>query len=188
MEWPNLASKMASELLKQKEKIAFIESTTGGLISAHFISLPKASAFFHSSCVVYSPKSYKLFLPPDVLAKSKVFNTRLNYNNAKNYLQSKLLFVRVTAEMMKQKLRADWVIVESGSTGPDFYIPGLDHPFTAVGISGPNNFLETNLFELPASSKDREANMQEFKRLAVEMFNSSIQSILFFRFFNGYFS
>lgn len=151
-----------------------IEATTGGLIGASLLSLPGASRFFISSCVVYSGRGYKEFLPKIVLEKSGVLMRDSNYKDKSAYVESKRLFVSVVAREMKYKLGADWVIVESGTSGPDFYIPGVTSGFTAIGIAGPNNFdmvqtLETN-------SSDREQNMWSFTRGALNLLNDSLET------------
>ena len=74
-----------------------------------------ASRFFISSCVVYSGRGYKQHLSQEILDKSGVLQREHNYANRENYVESKRLFVKEVSLYMKKKLRADWMVVESGT-------------------------------------------------------------------------
>ena len=60
------------------------------------------------------------------------------------------------------------LIVESGSTGPDFYVPGVDRPFTTIGIGLPDGGVVVQTFEL-VEGLEREEAMRAFRDLALGM-------------------
>mmetsp|Transcript_1092 Transcript_1092/g.1391 ORF Transcript_1092/g.1391 Transcript_1092/m.1391 type:complete len:190 (+) Transcript_1092:149-718(+) len=157
----------------RKERIGCVESTTGGLIGASLLSVPGASSFFISSCVVYSGRGYKQHLPQDLLKKSGILDRSKNYANKESYVESKRVFVREVAQDMRKRLKADWFICESGTVGPEFYIPGVHEAFTAVSVVGPpkrageESLQWVKVFE--SKSPDREENMWSFTHASLEM-------------------
>ena len=114
------------ELLKSKKlKICVAEATTGGLIAASLLAQPGASKFFISSCVLYSRKGIKQFLPQDVIESSNVMDIAFNYNNEENYISSKRIFVKTVSMYLRELHDCDYCLCESGTSGPEFYIPGV---------------------------------------------------------------
>ena len=65
--------------------------------------------------MVYSGRGYKQHLDQEVLERSGVLRRDHNYANRTNYVESKRLFVKEVSLHMQKKLRADWVVVESGT-------------------------------------------------------------------------
>ncbi len=167
------AKRCARLLAERKERVATIEATSAGLIGASLVSCPGASRFFISSAVVYSGRGYKQFLPKEVLERSGVWDRENNYSNREKYIESKRLFVQVCAELMKKETRADWMIVESGTSGPEFYVPGVKQGFTAIGIADPHGRVYVEVFE--TGTKNRDANMVTFTQRALEMFEKILK-------------
>mmetsp|Transcript_15166 Transcript_15166/g.18392 ORF Transcript_15166/g.18392 Transcript_15166/m.18392 type:complete len:192 (+) Transcript_15166:132-707(+) len=170
-----------SNILQQrKQRIGVVESTTGGLIGASLLSVPGASSFFISSCVVYSGRGYKQHLAPELLEKSGIWDRKNNYANKKNYIESKKLFVREVAIEMRKKLKADWFVCESGTVGPEFYIPGVERAFTAVSVVGPSRLPGgepsqwVQVFE--GNSTQREENMWFFTQSAISMLEECMKN------------
>jgi len=157
---PSYELSIGSLLKKRKHRIAVLEATTGGMIASALLSVPGASAFFISCAVVYTGRGAKRILPPEVLQASALFDRQNNYSNRDNYVQSKIKYCQVVSEAMRKAMKADFVIVESGTTGPDFYIPGVE-AFTAVGVAGPEGFQVVRIFD--SSSRDRKQNMNDFR-------------------------
>jgi len=174
-----VASRAAVALKRMKHRVAVVEATTGGLVGASLVACPGASSFFMSSCVVYTGRGYKTFLPPEVLEAAEVFDREKNYSDGANYVESKKLFVWKTSEMMKKVYRADWCLVESGTSGPEFYIPGVASGFTAVGVAGPVDrrtgepFLHVDLIH--TGKRDREENMKIFAEFALRTFADCLE-------------
>lgn len=161
------------ELLKSRKlKICVAEATTGGLISASLLAQPGASKFFISSCVLYSRKGIKQFLPPDVIESSNVMDVAFNYTNQENYVSSKKTFVRTVSSYLRELHDCDYCLCESGTSGPEFYIPGVTSGFTAIGIAGRSKFYEEVLH---TGVTDRESNMYQFLQGSLEMLNKVIR-------------
>jgi nicotinamide-nucleotide amidase len=156
---PTVEFDVGQLLRKNKHRIAVLEATTGGLISASLLSVPGASAFFISCAVVYTGRGAKRILPEDVLRASSLFDREKNYVNREAYVSSKIKYCQVVSQAMRTSMKADFAIVESGTTGPDFYIPGVK-AFTAVGIAGPNGLSVVKVFD--SETKDRSRNMMDF--------------------------
>ena len=70
---------------------------------------------------------YKQFFSREILRKSGINNTKYNYKNKHNYVESKVKFVNtVCVELQKQlKLEDNWVLCENGTVGPNFTFQGL---------------------------------------------------------------
>ena len=159
-------------LKSMKMRIAVLEATTGGLIAASLLSVPGASSFFISGATVYTGRGAKRILPPDVLQASSLFDRQNNYANRENYIQSKRKYCQIVSESMRKAMKADFCIVESGTTGPDFYIPGVQ-AFTGVGVAGPDDFSLVDVFDSPL--RDRRQNMEDFKRFALRTIRHALE-------------
>jgi len=121
-----VAALIAGALRARKQRIAVVEATTAGLISAQLVSQPGASSFFISNMVVYTGRGAKLLLSSsNVLASSGLFDREKNYKHRDAYVESKRVFCEQVARAIKVQAKADWVIVESGTSGPDFFVPGV---------------------------------------------------------------
>lgn len=66
---------------------------------------------------------------------------------------------------MREHYQAPWVLVESGTTGPDFYIPGVEAGFTAVGVAGPEGVKLVKVFH-SKKGESRVDNMKAFAEFA----------------------
>jgi len=160
------------KLLKSKKlKVCVAESTTGGLISASLLAQPGASRFFISSCILYSKEGIKQFLPRSVIEKSNVMDVTFNYKNKENYISSKETFVKTVSEYLRELHDCDYCLCESGTSGPEFYIPGVTSGFTAIGIAGRGKAYEEVLH---TGVTNRERNMYNFLERSLEMLNKVI--------------
>ena len=160
------------KLLKSKKlKIFVAEATTGGLISASLLALPGASRFFIGSCILYSKKGIQQFLPQDVIERSNVMDVTSNYKNKENYISSKKNFVKSVSEYLRELHDCDYCLCESGTSGPEFYIPGVTSGFTAIGIAGRDKTYEEVLH---TGVTNRECNMYQFLERSLEILNKVI--------------
>src|SRR5205809_6086389 len=57
-----IAEQIAAQLIARKETIAVAESSTGGLISAAWLAVPGASAYFLGSAVVYTHDARRILM------------------------------------------------------------------------------------------------------------------------------
>ncbi len=160
------------KLLKSKKlKVCVAESTTGGLISASLVAQPGASRFFISSCILYSKEGIQQFLPPSVIERSNVMDVTSNYKNKENYISSKETFVKTVSEYLRELHDCDYCLCESGTSGPEFYIPGVTSGFTAIGIAGRDKTYEEVLH---TGVTNRECNMYNFLERSLEILNKVI--------------
>lgn len=163
----------SGQLLKSKKlKVCVAEATTGGLISASLLAQPGASRFFISSCVLYSKQGMQQFLPQDLIEKSKVTDVAFNYKNKENYIASKKTFTKSVSEYFRELHDCDYCLCESGTSGPEFYIPGVSSGFTAIAIAGRGNTYEEIVH---TGETDRETNMYLFLQRSLDALNKIIQ-------------
>lgn len=163
-----------AHLLKtRKHRVSLLESTTGGLLSSRLLAVPGASAFFISGAVVYTGRGAKRILSSSspVLRESGLMDRAENYKDENAYIESKRKYVASVAALMRAEYKADWMVVESGTTGPDFFVPGVDRAFTYVGIAGPSSSLHTRLCRnsnTPDTLEDtRSRNMNTFTEFSL---------------------
>ena len=164
-----------AELLKARgHRVFTLEATSGGLVSAALLSTSGASSWFIGGSVVYSGRGAKRQLPADVLQASGLMLRDENYSGKEPYVKSKVLFTEVVAREMRQRYKADWFVAESGTTGPTFYIPGVERGFTAVSVCGPDAFQRTKVLET-SPNMSRGDNMRLFCDFALELFADSLE-------------
>jgi hypothetical protein len=122
---------------------------------------------------VYSGRGYRTFIPTDVLIESGALERERNYANKAAYVASKERFVRVVSARMQEQYGADWIVVESGTSGPDFYVPGVESGFTAIGVLGPVNARTGQRWQryavVETGHRERESNMWAFAERALAL-------------------
>ena len=94
-----------------------------------------------------------------------------NYKNKENYISSKETFVKTVSEYLRELHDCDYCLCESGTSGPEFYIPGVTSGFTAIGIAGRGKTYEEVLH---TGVTNRECNMYNFLERSLEMLNKVI--------------
>lgn len=158
----------------RRQTLIVAEASTGGLVSASLLSTAGASRFFLGSCTLYAAPSMRDFLPHSVLRASRIMDTKHNYANATNYVQSKRLFAVTVAEGLRHRAGATWGLCESGTVGPNFMIPGLTRAFTVVAVAGPVARVEV----VWRAGQAREANMWAFSRAALRLLEDCVDQHL----------
>ncbi len=100
-----MSSKLHLFFKREKLKIGFVESLTGGMLSSLFTQYPDSSSYFDSSLVAYSNQAKEkiAFLKPSLIEKYGVVSKEAVVALAKNHL-------------VKRKL--DFVLATSGVAGP----------------------------------------------------------------------
>ena len=148
-----------AELLKsRKHTVAVSESSAGGLISAALVAVPGASAYYLGGAVVYTPASRQNVL---MIEKEEMKGMR----------SASEPYARLAARRIRERLGATWGLAETGASGPTGNRYGDAPGHACIAVSGP---LEAAL-TIETGSPDREANMLEFARRALELFESCLR-------------
>eukprot|EP00928_Gymnodinium_smaydae_P014884 TRINITY_DN15463_c0_g1_i1.p2 TRINITY_DN15463_c0_g1~~TRINITY_DN15463_c0_g1_i1.p2 ORF type:complete len:118 (-),score=18.31 TRINITY_DN15463_c0_g1_i1:84-437(-) len=82
-------------------------------------------------------------------------------------IESKRRFVQSVSRGMRDVFASSWCVVESGTCGPEFYVPGVEGGFTAVAVAGPDGFYREVV--LHTGSREREVNMEAFAKAALKL-------------------
>ena len=147
------------ELLKaRKHTIAVSESSAGGLINAALVAVPGASAYYLGGAVVYTGVSRLKLL-------------QIEKEQMKGIRSASEPYARLAAKHIRERLGATWGLAETGASGPAGNSYGDAPGHACIAVSGP---LEAAL-TLETGSADREANMQEFARRALELLESCLR-------------
>ena len=144
------AAEIAGELVKGGETVAVSESSTGGLVSAALLAIPGASRFFRAGAVIYTLEARRALLGVSdaaldgVRPASETYALRLGHRT-------------------RELLGVDWVVAESGATGPDGNRYGDPPGHCAIAVVGPVERVAT----LETGDTDRVANMERFAGAAL---------------------
>ncbi|HEY2247394.1 MAG TPA: CinA family protein [Bradyrhizobium sp.] len=147
-----IAEQIAAKLVARKQTIAVAESSTGGLISASLLSVPGASAYFLGGGVVYTRDARRLLMDiPDEAMKG--------------IRSASEPYAKLLAETARRRFATDWGLSETGATGPtgNRYGDAAGHSCMAVAGSS------TAVITLETGNSDRQANMHEFAKTALEL-------------------
>jgi nicotinamide-nucleotide amidase len=147
-----IAEQIAAKLVARKQTIAVAESSTGGLISASLLSVPGASAYFLGGAVVYTRDARRLLMDvPDEAMKG--------------IRSASEPYAKLLAETARRRFATDWGLSETGATGPtgNRYGDAAGHSCMAVAGSS------TTVITLETGKSDRQANMHEFAKTALEL-------------------
>jgi nicotinamide-nucleotide amidase len=147
-----IAEQIAAKLVARKQTIAVAESSTGGLISAALLSVPGASAYFLGGAVVYTRDARRLLMDiPDEAMKG--------------IRSASEPYAKLLAETARRRFATDWGLSETGATGPtgNRYGDAAGHSCMAVAGSS------TTVITLETGKSDRQANMHEFAKTALEL-------------------
>lgn len=147
-----IAEQVAAKLVVRKQTIAVAESSTGGLISASLLAVPGASAYFLGGAVVYTRDARRILMdvPDDAM---------------KGIRSASEPYARLLAEQVRRRFATDWGLSETGATGPtgNRYGDAAGHSCTAVAGAA------TTVMTLETGSNDRQNNMHEFAKTALNL-------------------
>ena len=147
------------ELLKsRKQTIGVSESSAGGLINAALVAVPGASVYYLGGAVVYTGISRE-----KILSVSK--------DEMRGIRSASEPYAKLAAQRIRERLGATWGLAETGASGPTGNRYGDAPGHACIAVSGP---LEAAL-TIETGSPDREANMQEFARRALELLESCLR-------------
>ena len=147
------------ELLKvRKDTIAVSESSAGGLINAALVAVPGASAYYLGGSVVYTVKGRIALLG---IGKEDVTGMR----------SASEPYAKLLAQRVRSNLGTTWGLSETGASGPAGNRYGDAAGHACIALSGPVDAVIT----VETGSADREANMWEFARRALELLESCLR-------------
>jgi PncC family amidohydrolase len=152
-----LANEAARRLTARGETVGIVESSIGGLVSAALIAVPGASAFYLGGAVVYTQASRAGLL--DVTP-----------GDLTGIRPSTEPYARLMAAKLKAKLGADWVLAETGASGPTGNRYGDAAGHACFAVLGPTEAAAT----LETGKSDRPGNMRAFARAALELLIATI--------------
>ena len=147
-----IAEQIAARLIERKETIAVAESSTGGLISASLLAVPGASAYFLGSAVVYTRDARRILMEiPDEAMKG--------------IRSASEAYAGLLASRVRERFSSHWGLSETGATGPTGNRYGDAAGHSCMAVAG----AATTVITLETGSNDRQANMHEFARTALNL-------------------
>lgn len=147
------------ELLKERaQTIAIAESSAGGVISAALVAVPGASAYYVGGGVIYTPKGRAVLLG---ITKEEMAGIR----------SASEPFASLLARRVRANLGATWGLSETGASGPTGNRYGDAPGHACIAVSGPVESVIT----VETRSADREANMWEFARRALQLLEDCLR-------------
>jgi nicotinamide-nucleotide amidase len=147
-----IAEQIAAKLVARKQTIAVAESSTGGLIAASLLAVPGASAYFLGGAVVYTRDARRLLMDiPDEAMKG--------------IRSASEPYARLLAETVRRRFSTDWGLSETGATGPTGNRYGDAAGHSCMAVAG----AETAVITLETGRNDRQANMHEFAKTALNL-------------------
>jgi nicotinamide-nucleotide amidase len=148
-----LAERAAALLRQRQHTIAVAESSAGGLVSAALLAVPGASAYFLGGGVIYTARARQALLGIDAGAMQGLRSASEPY-------------ALLLARTMREKLDADWVLVETGAAGPTGNRYGDAAGHSCFAVLGAQD-ARTRTIETGAA--DRAANMMQFAETALSL-------------------
>jgi PncC family amidohydrolase len=147
-----IAEQVAAKLIARKQTIAVAESSTGGLISASLLAVPGASAYFLGGGVVYTRDARRILMDiPDEAMKG--------------IRSASEPYAKLLAEQVRRRFGTDWGLSETGATGPTGNRYGDAAGHSCMAVAG----TATTVITLETGSNDRQGNMQEFAKTALNL-------------------
>ncbi|MFL0356401.1 CinA family protein [Erythrobacter sp. GH1-10] len=152
------AVRIAEALKARREKVAVADGATGGLIAAALLTVPGALKFYVGGGIVYS------FRARDVLFDLP----REAYEGMTSASDD---YALLQARAIRDNLRADWGIAESGSAGSSRHPMGVASGRSVGAVVGPG--IERTA-TIETASDDRIANMEAFTRNALDLLEGTL--------------
>ncbi len=152
-----LAEPVGSLLKARGETVAVSESACGGLISAALLSVAGSSAYFLGGATVYTRTSRRMLL---------------RFGEAEVVMRgASEEYVTLCARTIRDLMRADWSLAESGAAGPSGNRYGDPAGHVALAVSGRVSGSRI----VTTGSADREANMWAFAAAALTFLKEVIE-------------
>jgi len=157
-ELEKLAARISALLRERGQTIAVCESSAGGLIDAALVAVPGASAYYIGGAIVYTKASREGLLG-------------IGREEMKGMRSASEPYAQLAARRVREKLGATWGLSETGASGPTGNSYGDKPGHACIAVSGPREAVVT----VETGSADREANMREFARRALELLESCLR-------------
>jgi nicotinamide-nucleotide amidase len=154
----SLAGAIAALLKDRGETLAISESSAGGLINAALVAVPGASAYYLGGAIVYTKAGREALLG---IADAEMKGMR----------SASEPYARLAARRVRERLGATWGLSETGASGPSGNRYGDKPGHACIAVSGPREKVIT----VETGSADREANMREFARRALELLEACLR-------------
>jgi nicotinamide-nucleotide amidase len=155
--------KTVGALLKERgQTIAVAESSAGGLINAALVAVPGASAYYLGGGIIYTKIGREALMG---IAREDVKGMR----------SASEPYARLLAKRVREKLGATWGLSETGASGPTGNAYGDAPGHACIAVSGPALDPHEAVITVETGSADREANMREFARRALELLAACLQ-------------
>ena len=152
-----LGGTVGALLKERKHTIAVSESSAGGLINAALVAVPGASAYYLGGGVIYTAAGRAALLG---IGKEDVTGMR----------SASEPYAALLAKRVRANLGTTWGLSETGASGPTGNRYGDAAGHACIAVSGPVEAVIT----VETGSPDREANMWEFARRALELLESCL--------------
>jgi PncC family amidohydrolase len=152
-----LGQAVGALLKARKQTIGVAESSAGGLINAALVAVPGASAYYLGGGIIYTKTGREALMG-------------LTREDVKGMRSASEPYAQVLAKRVREKLGATWGLSETGASGPTGNSYGDAAGHACIAVSGPVEAVIT----VETGSTDREANMKEFARRALELLQSCI--------------
>ena len=153
----HLCGAVGALLKERKHSIAVSESSAGGLINAALVAVPGASAYYLGGAIVYTVFSRENLLQIKAQEMSGMRSASEPY-------------AALLAKTVRANMGSTWGLSETGASGPTGNRYGDAAGHACIAVSGPVDAVIT----VETGSADREANMWEFARRALELLESCL--------------
>jgi PncC family amidohydrolase len=155
----SLAAAVGALLKDTRQTVAVSESAAGGLISAALVAVPGASAYYVGGGVIYTQASRQglLRVPAEAMTGMRA---------------STEAYAQLTARTIRDRLATIWGLSETGASGPTGNRYGDAAGHACIAVAGPVERVIT----LETGSADREANMWQFAKAALDLLAECIKA------------
>ena len=147
-----IAEQIAAKLVARKETIAVAESSTGGLISASLLAVPRASAYFLGGAVVYTRDARRLLadIPDEAM---------------KGLRSASEPYAQLLANRIRERFSTHWGLSETGAAGPTGNRYGDAAGHSCMAVAG----RASQVITIETGSTDRQDNMHAFASRALNL-------------------
>src|ERR1700730_5880757 len=147
-----IAGEIAARLIERRQTIAVAESSTGGLISAALLAVPRASAYFLGSGWVHTRDARRILSDTPDEAMKGIRSASEPY-------------ATLLASQIRHRFSTDWGLSETGATGPTGNRYGDAAGHSCIAVAG----VVPSVMTLETGSTDRLGNMHAFAAAALNL-------------------
>ena len=157
-----LAREIGDKLIARGETIGVSESSSGGLISAALLAVPGASRYYRGGGIIYAANAFRGLMG---LTRADIEGTR----------SATEPYACLLARTMRERLRTDWGLCETGASGPSGNGYGDAAGHTCVAVASVRDgapFERSSTLETGLS--DRQENMWRFAEEALTLLHDTL--------------